>query len=120
MDLKIILTHHTLGAARKRCLERLKSQVQLGYVPRRRLHANPMWLLAHNLGRVLQTVQPPPQRELGVKRTARWVFAELGTLRRTVLHQVGRLTRPQGKWTLTLPDIPALRAALEGFGFAVL
>ncbi len=41
-------------------------------------------------------------------------------LRRTVLYQVGRLTHPQGRWTLTLPDIPALRAALEGFGFAVL
>jgi hypothetical protein len=135
VDFKVILTNHTMGAGRvvslhegrgsqEKVFGELKSQVQLGYVPCRRLHANQTWLLgammAHNLGRELQMEQTPPPRELGVKRTARWVFAELGTLRRTVLHQVGRLTRPQGSWTLTLPDIPALRAAFEGFGFAVL
>lgn len=135
MDFKLILTNHAMGAGKlvrlhegrgsqEKVFGELKSQVQLGYVPCRRLHANQTWLLgallAHNLARALQMEQLPPPRALGVKRTARWVFAELATLRRTVLHQVGRLTRPQGKWKLTLPDIPALKSALEGFGFAVL
>jgi len=40
------------------------------------------------------------------------VFESLHTLRRNVIQRAARLTRPQGKWTLTLPDIPSLRASL--------
>lgn len=135
MEFKVILTNHTMAAGKLVCLHEgrgsqekvfgeLKSQAEMGYVPCRRLHANQTWLLgvilAHNLGRELQMEQQAPPRKLGVKRTARWIFTELGTLRRTVLHQAGRLTRPQGRWTLTLPDIPTLKSALEGFGFVVL
>jgi hypothetical protein len=31
---------------------------------------------------------------------------------RNVIQRAARLTCPQGKWTLTLPDIPSLRAAI--------
>lgn len=134
MEFKVILTNHTMASGKLVCLHEgrgsqekvfgeLKSQTEMSYVPCRRLHANQTWLLrvilAHNLGRELQMEQQPPPRNLGIKRTARWIFAELGTLRRTVLHQAGRLSRPQGRWTLTLPDIPALKSALVGFGFGV-
>jgi hypothetical protein len=35
-----------------------------------------------------------------------------------VIQRAGKLTRPQGKWTLTLPDIQALKFAFQRFGFA--
>jgi hypothetical protein len=35
-----------------------------------------------------------------------------------VIHHAGRLTRPQGRWTLTLPEIPAIKTAFERIGFA--
>ena len=133
MEFKVILTNHTMGAGNvvalhegRGCQEKvfgeMKSQAQTAYVPCRKWVANQTWLLStmltHNLGRELQMQDTPPQRGLGMKRTARWVFEELGTLRRTVLQRAGKLTRPQGKWTLTLPDIPALKAAFHRFGFA--
>lgn len=94
----------------------LKSQSQMDYVPCRRLVANQVYLLcamlSHNLGRELQMEVTEPERPTTAKRTVRWVFEELGTLRRNLIQRAGRFTRPQGKWTLTLPNIPAFQAAL--------
>ena len=94
----------------------LKSQVQMDYIPCRRLAANQIYLLCamlvHNLSRELQMQAAPPERATTQKRTVRWIFEELGTLRRTIIQRAGRLTRPQGRWTLTLPNIPALQAAI--------
>jgi len=36
------------------------------------------------------------------KRTALWAFERLDTLRDTLLRRAGRITRPQGKLTLTI------------------
>ena len=43
-----------------------------------------------------------PVRGTTEKRTVRWLFEELDTLRKTIIARAGRLTRPQGKLTLTL------------------
>jgi len=53
----------------------------------------------------------PPSRGLTAGRTVQWVFQGLATIRRTVLQRAGRLTRPQGKLTITLPDIAAFKAS---------
>jgi hypothetical protein len=133
MEFKVILTNHRLSAGKvirlhegrgsqEKVFGEMKSQVQLGYIPCRKWQANQTWmlcaLLTHNLGRELQMEHQAQPKALGMKRTARWVFEELGTLRRTVLQRAGKLSRPKGKWTLTLPDIPALKAAFGRFGFA--
>lgn len=94
----------------------LKSQAQMDYIPCRRLPANQIYLLctmlSHNLGRELQMQAARPQRATTQKRTVRWIFEGLDTLRRNIIQRAGRLTRPQGKWTLTLPNIPALQSAI--------
>jgi hypothetical protein len=43
------------------------------------------------------------------KRTVKWVFEGLDTLRRTIIARAGRLTRPQGKLTLTLNANPTVQ-----------
>jgi hypothetical protein len=92
----------------------LKNDVQMAYIPCRRRCANEVWLLGalltHNLGRELQLSKQPQEQPNTMKRTVKWVFESLDTLRRNVIQRAARLTRPQGRWTLTLPDIPALRA----------
>ncbi len=79
----------------------LKNQAQMGYVPARRLVANKVYLLcsllAHNLSRELQMQIQEPERGTTQKRTVKWVFEGLDTLRRTIIARAGRLTRPQGK-----------------------
>jgi hypothetical protein len=56
-----------------------------------------------------------PARSTTGKRTVRWLFAELDTLRRTLLARAGSLTRPQGKLTLTLNANPTVQDALLRF-----
>ena len=56
-----------------------------------------------------------PVRGTTEKRTVRWRFEELDTRRRTLMARAGRLTRPQGKLTLTLNANPTLQNALLRF-----
>jgi len=66
-------------------------------------------LLAHNLSRELQMQVEEPVRGTTHKRTVKWLFEELDTLRRTIIARAGRLTRPQGKLTLTLNANPTVQ-----------
>ena len=94
----------------------LKNQAQMGYVPARRLVANKVYLLctllAHNLSRELQMQAEAPVRGTTEKRTVKWLFEGLDTLRRTIIARAGRLTRPQGKLTLILNANPTVQGAL--------
>lgn len=115
---KVARFHEGRGYQEK-ILGELKSQAQMDYIPCRRRVANQVYLLctmlAHNLGRELQMQVDEPVRGTTEQRTARWLFAELDTLRRTFIQRAGRLTRPQGKLTLTLPNIPSLQEAVLRF-----
>ncbi len=50
-----------------------------------------------------------PVRGTTEKRTVKWLFEGLDTLRRTIIARAGRLTRPQGKLTLTLIRLSKMR-----------
>jgi len=88
-------------------------------VPTRPLVANQLnplcSVLTHNLCRELQMQVEEPVRGTTEKRTVRWLFQELDTLRRTLLSRAGRLTRPQGKLTLILNANPTVQNALLRF-----
>lgn len=132
---KVIITNKRTGAGRvaafhegrgyqEKILGDMKQDVQMGYIPCRKRAANEVWLLSsvlvHNLGRELQLHADPEQRPSTMQRTALWVFESLDTLRRKIVQRAARLTRPQGMWTITLPDIPALRSAFERYAASVL
>jgi hypothetical protein len=110
--------HEGRGAQEKVYAE-LKSQAQMGYIPCRKVVSNQIYLLCtmlvHNLNRELQMEAQPQDRGQTAKRTVLWIFEELATLRRTIIQRAGRLTRPQGRLTLSLPNIPALQAAISRF-----
>lgn len=128
-DFKVIVTNKSLGArhavafhegrgSQEGVFGELKSHCQMGYVPCRRRVGNQLYLLAglfaHNLTRELQMMTTPPVRRTTPGRTALWTFERLDTLRNTLLHRAGRLTRPQGTLTLTLNANAWLRARLTG------
>jgi hypothetical protein len=85
----------------------------------RRLAANKVYLLcsilAHNLSRELQMQIDEPVRRTTGKRTVRWLFEEIDTLRRTIIARAERLTRPQDKLTLTLNANPPFQGTLLRF-----
>ena len=129
-EFKVIVTNKITGAGKvarfhegrgyqEKIYGELKNQAQMGYVPARRLVANKVYLLcsllAHNLSRELQMQVEEPVRGTTQKRTVKWRFEELDTLRRTIVARAGRLTRPQGKLTLTLNANPIVQDALLRF-----
>jgi len=67
-------------------------------------------LIAHNLGRELQTETQAQAGHNVANRASMWFFRELSTLRRRLLWQPGRILRPKGTLTLALPDNGPLKS----------
>jgi len=101
-----VVAYHEGRGAQEGIFGDLKTYCQMGYIPVRTWVGNQLYLLAglfaHNLTRELQMATTPPCRNTTVQRTALWAFEKIDTLRNTLLHRAGRLTRPQGVLTLTL------------------
>jgi hypothetical protein len=101
-----VLSFHNGRGYQEGILGELKSQVQMGYIPTRKLVANRIYLecavLAHNLSRELQMHLEPRRERNTFKRACLWVFETLGTFRKRLVQRAGRLTRPNGQLTLTV------------------
>jgi hypothetical protein len=130
VDYKAIVTNKKSSAGRvasfhegrgyqERIFGEIKSQTQMDYVPARRRVANELYLqcsvLAHNLGRELQMRVSKPIRTTNARRTVLWIFEELSTLRAKFIQRAARITRPQGRLTLTLGVNQHLQAAILRF-----
>jgi len=118
----VITFHHGRGS-QEAVFADLKGDCHMAYVAVRRLHGNQTYLLAallaHNLNRELQMITRPAERRTTGKRPALWAFQTLATFRRSFVQRAGRLTRPNGRLTLTMSasdevqrDLLALLAAL--------
>jgi hypothetical protein len=116
-DFKVVVTNKTISpkkvvafhegrGAQEGIFGELKSHCQMGYVPVRKWLGNQIYLLAgvfaHNLLRELQMVTTTPSRRTTEKRTPLWTFERLATFRAGLIQRAGRLTRPQGRLTLTI------------------
>jgi len=112
-----VVRYHEGRGYQEKIFGEMKSQVQMDYIPARRRAANEVYLLcsmmAHNLARELQMRSRGPVRGLTAGRRVLWVFEELSTLRRTIIARAGRLTRPQGRLTLTLGTNRAVQESIQ-------
>lgn len=72
-------------------------------------------MLAHNLARELQMATRPADRTTLPKRTPRWRFRALGTLRQFFLHRAGTISEPQGKLKMTMNPNDAVRREITGY-----
>ncbi len=104
-DAEAVMDFHHGRGSQEGLIGEAKSCAQMDYIPSRRLAVNQTFtisaMLAHNLGRELQMSADDRTRRDTSKRPARWLFKTLHTLRHIVL-RAGRLTRPEGKLTLTM------------------
>jgi hypothetical protein len=101
-----VLRFHEGRGAQEGIFGELKTHCAMGHVPVRRRLGNQMYLLAglfaHNLVRELQMRTEAPSRGTTDNRAALWIFEQVDTVRKTLLQRAGRLTRPNGKLTLTI------------------
>jgi hypothetical protein len=101
-----VTRYHEGRGAQEGIFAELKTDVAMGHVPVRTRNGNQAYLLAgllaHNMIRELQMRQTSPVRPTNLTRAARWIFEQVGSLRRHVFQRAGRLTRPAGCVTLTI------------------
>ena len=72
-------------------------------------------MMAHNLSREIQMLAASTSFRARPKRPAAWNFNTLDTLRHRIIQRAGRLTRPQGKLTLTMSANTSVRKDLLHF-----
>ena len=96
-----------------------KTDVGLNAIPCKRLIANQVFtlcaMMAHNLSREIQMITRPAASRSRAKRPAAWEFLKLDTIRHRIIQRAGRLTRPEGKLTLTMSANQAVRQDLLRF-----
>jgi hypothetical protein len=120
---KSVTRYHEGRGAQEGVFGELKTDVAMGHIPVRTRNGNQTYLLAglmaHNLLRELQMRESPPQRGMLPKRSALWVFERIGSLRQRIFHRAGKLTRPNGRLTLTLNASKSIRERLLSLRDAV-
>jgi Transposase DDE domain group 1 len=121
-----VITNKTLGVAplwhfmagrgaHEKTLSELKQQLAFDAIPTQDRQANSLWLqlsaLTHNLVRSFQLALGVSRRPNGWKRTYRYVFESLQTLRFTLIQQPARIVRPGGRAELrfTVSDLARRR-----------
>jgi hypothetical protein len=111
-----VMTFHNGRGAQEGIFAELKSQTQMDYIPTRRKAGNQVYILAamlaHNLSREMQMMACEQQRHTTERRAPLWLFEQLGTLRRKLIQRAGRLTKPQGRLTLTMSANSAVKSQL--------
>ncbi|HEX7842949.1 MAG TPA: hypothetical protein VF469_36000 [Kofleriaceae bacterium] len=104
-DAEAVMDFHHGRGSQEGLSGEAKAYAHMDYIPSRKLAVNQIFtvsaMLAHNLGRELQMSAEDRERRDTSKRAARWPFKTLRSLRHLVL-RAGRLTRPEGKLTLTM------------------
>jgi hypothetical protein len=101
-----VIDFHAGRGSQENVFGELKTQGNMDYIPFKRYIPNQIFLLssvlAHNINRTMQMNIKKKTRHTSFKRTALWVFNQIGTIRRDVINRAGRFTKPQGYLTLTI------------------
>ena len=112
------LWHFMAGrGAHEKTIGELKQQLAFDAIPTQDWLANSVWLqisaLTHNLVRSFQLAVGAPRRLNSWKRTYRYVFESLQTLRFTLIHQPARIVRPAGRPELRFAVSAVTRRRIE-------
>ena len=95
----------------EKTLGELKQHLAFDTIPTQDWDANTTWLLisglTHNLVRQFQLSTGAAPRVNGAKRTFRWVFESLRTLRYELLNIPAKIASPEGRTELRLAAAPA-------------
>lgn len=101
----VILFHNGRGS-QEGIFAELKTQAQMDYIPFKKLLPNKFYMLssvlAHNINNEMQMTVSPRIQSTTFKRAALWTFKRIDTIRKNIFIRAGKMTRPQGRPTLTI------------------
>jgi len=114
----VVLFHNGRGS-QESIFGDAKTDTALGVIPCKRLSSNQVFtlasMMAHNFSKEMQMVAHPAVTRAKPKRPTAWKFKKLDTIRHQIIQRAGRLTRPQGKLTLTMGMNQAVKKDLLHF-----
>ncbi len=114
----VVLFHNGRGSL-EAIFSDAENDAALNVIPCKRLCADLIFtisaMMAHNLSREIQMPALPFAIRARAKRPAAWKFKKLSAIRRLIILRAGRLTRPQGKLTLTMSANQAVRKNFSHF-----
>lgn len=101
-----VIAFHNGRGSQEGIFAELKSQIQMDYIPFKRLLPNKYFMLssvlAHNINNEMQMMTSPRIKSTTFKRASLWTFQKIETIRKNIFIRAGRITRPQGRLTLTV------------------
>ena len=101
-----VIAFHNGRGSQEGIFAELKSQIQMDYIPFKRLLPNKFFMLssilAHNINNEMQMIISPRVQSTTFKRAALWTFQKIETIRKNIFIRAGRMTKPQGRLTLTI------------------
>lgn len=101
-----VIAYHNGRGSQEGIFAELKSQIQMDYIPFKRLLPNKFFMLssvlAHNVTHEMQMIILPKMQSTTFKRAALWAFQRIDTIRKNIFIRAGRITKPQGHLTLTI------------------
>ena len=114
-----VVAFHEGRGAQESIFAELKSQCHMETTPVKTKVGNQICLLAtllaHNLTRELQMIVHPPHRGTTAKRSPRWIFQKLATIRNKWLIRVGRLIRPENRSILSINADAKIEEEMRGY-----
>jgi hypothetical protein len=116
---KAVVLFHNGRGSQESIFGNAKNDTALGVIPCKRLSANQVFtlasMMAHNFSKEMQMLAHPAATRAKSKRPTAWKFQRLDTIRHQIIQRAGRLTRPQGKLTLTMSPNRAVKKDLLHF-----
>ena len=101
-----IISFHNGRGSQEGIFAELKTQIQMDYIPFKRILPNKFYMLssilAHNINNEMQMNISPRDKNTTFKRATLWTFKKIDTIRKNIFIRAGRLTRPNGQSTLTI------------------
>jgi len=119
INAKSVVRYHEGRGYQENIYAELKSEAQMEYIPCKKWVANKVFLLTnfltHNYMRELQMSSHQASRAQTEKRTVRWIFEGMASLRKKIFQRAGKLTCPQGRPTLTMSHNSAVQEMLATY-----
>jgi len=118
-SVKAVVLFHNGRGSQESIFGDAKTDTALGVIPCNRLSSNQVFTIAsmmvYNFSREMQMVAHPAATRAKPKRPVAWKFKKLDTIRHQIIQKAGRLTRPQGKLTLTMSPNQTVKKDLLHF-----
>ena len=115
-----VMTFHHGRGVQEDFIGQAKDEAQMDYIPVKSWNGNLLYCLAaicaHNITKRIQMDLKKQRHNYDCpRRSPLWKFRDLKTTRNTIIRRAGKVTKPQGKLTLTISATEKVESDVSEF-----